>query len=205
MRKQRRIDGWALERISELRRDHPQWTAADICRELDRDPEKGDRPTPSERTVRDILKEPPVDESAPWLLEPSPHPDAARILELQAEVIRRTNGEIRTITVAEASWYTTLHGVSPGLGALEKFRLARLYISRRALGFDTSDLELFLYVRPWEGEAKTRRYRKAIDSGLFREAPAFLTHRLRSYDPSFPEQTGDWATEPDSWLTDVTS
>lgn len=161
MAKRRRyIDGDVLEAIEELARDQPEWTPAQIERELERDSKLQGR-LPSSRTVQMIVKEArPADPSGPWSLADAEAAEAALVLPVLATVVAKTRGGRTWITQAEAEWLVKLRGAYSDLEPWEAFRLARLYMQRVEDRRETLDLDLFLACAAWRGGEAQAQYQE---------------------------------------------
>jgi len=119
---------------------------------------------PSERTLRDWLKEARPDDSGTWEIGNPPHEGNRWILESLAAVTEETNGRRSFLTNAEAHWIVVLRGAAPDIPAWDAYLFAGLYVRRDAAGRSHRDLDLLLALKPWEPES-TARIAKARRNG----------------------------------------
>jgi hypothetical protein len=174
MAKRRRyIDGDVLEAIQQLALDQPEWPAALIQRELDKNLKFCDR-LPTLRTFQMIVKEArPPDPSGPWSLADAEAGDVALVLPVLAAVVAKTQGSRQHITRAEAEWLVKLRGAYPDLDPWLAYRLARLYMARVDRREATVDLDLYLAAAPWRGGEAEAQYRRLWADGVI-PAPHML-------------------------------
>lgn len=171
--RQFRIDGWALERIEQLRR-RPGWTAADVLRELERDPERGDHRIPSERTVRDYIKFQADRDGEAWSIDPDGNPRHDRaVLETLGAAAQRTDR--LELSRREARWIAWLAEAAPSLPAYLRLVAVWHINAQEATGRPLTDLTRFLAYEPWAGPWAWRRYVAKIEAGLLM-APGLLFH-----------------------------
>ena len=99
--------GPAFEAIQELTIDKPDWSPAQIRRELEKRPDL-EYELPSDRTIQMIVKEArPPDPSGPWSLADAEPRDVALVLPVLAAVVGKSQGR-QHVTRAEAKWVVKL-------------------------------------------------------------------------------------------------
>jgi hypothetical protein len=122
---------------------------------------------PDVRTVQRIVRERAGDPSEEWRFNPlTATEDDRSALDALAYLVLWSEGRRQTITEAEAAAVVGLRRAAPDLPDQFTFRLARFYLSRRAKGSGTFDLDLWLALGPWRSDAARARYEVAVRGGL---------------------------------------
>jgi hypothetical protein len=133
------------------------------------------RPLPVLRTIQRIVKERQPGDSDPWFLDKSLEVDPVSAIDVLTQVIITTGGKVMALSGDEAKWITRLRDLSPDLPSWATYRLARLYITRRAEKAATGfDLDAFLAFAPWRNPQQAINYRDAIKAGRIAPPPPFL-------------------------------
>ena len=153
-------DAYAPKQIEGLLRNDPAFDAR----------------VPHLRTIQRIVKDArEPDTSAEWQLEMAPDAAPAVVIDVLTELVIQTDGRVSSLTVAEAKWVTALRNLAPDIPALETFRLARLYMSRRRANRPTSnDLDAFLAFAPWRNAEQALAHQSSVDAGKIGSPPPFL-------------------------------
>jgi len=132
---------------------------------------------PSERTVRDVVRELlPPDPSGPWQPGPDDDPEkAARVLEAWAAAVARSKGQPkwRMPSRGRARWIAWIRAGWPDLDPVVAVVLATDYWARRASGKDTADLDAYLAFTPWRSTDHYKRWQDALEEGLAAKPPLF--------------------------------
>lgn len=142
------------------------------------------RTVPSYRTLDRTAKKPGAaqladeDGSAAW--SPAIHDvGSSTVLAVIPELIERTNGQIRGVTVAEVEHMVMLERFLPDRVPLDIWRLARVYASRLAEGASTEDLDAFVAFAPWRGGLESwDRYNAACEAGYVTAVPQLVQMML---------------------------
>ncbi len=161
--RQFRIDGWARERIEELRRVHPRWTAIDVLRELEEDKQRGAHLIPVERTIRDFLKALAAQDDQPWEIDPDGDGKLARaVLDTMRDATLRAGVAHLVITQREARWIAWLADAAPSLPPYLRLVAVWHINGQRAAGRSLVGLTAFLEWEPWASEYRLRAYEGAV-------------------------------------------
>jgi len=165
-RRRRNIDPNVYDEIHRRVREGSFTNAAELHRELQRQfPDSA----PSERTVRDIVKElTPSDASGQWQPGPDTDPEeAALVLKAIAECqIRWKDARPLKVSNDRAKWLAWLLKGWPDLDPGVALVLATDYWVRREAGDSTDDLDGFLAFAPWRSTENSARWQKALKNGL---------------------------------------
>jgi len=149
-------------------------TPTNVYRELESDERFSDR-LPSKRTVVRRAKEAQTaDTSGAWSIETDETDNPGAVLDVLSAVISFTQGRIRSISTAEATWIVHIREVRPDAPTMDTYLLARFYLVREAKEAAYADLDMYLAFAPWRGEAHESRYREAVKAGWVQEAPLTL-------------------------------
>ena len=124
---------------------------------LDARPEFEGR-VPRERAVRGVLAEGASDRSDDWKLEDSYGTDLRAVLDSLAAVVRVSGGRKTFLTTEEAQWVIRIAEAAPELNPWLRFKLATMYLSRRAAAHTTIDFDVFLAFGPWRGGEHAASY-----------------------------------------------
>lgn len=184
-RKARRVDSEVFNEIHRRVREGMVTNAAALWRELcDEFPDTA----PSERTVRDIVKElSPPDASDPWSPSPDADPEeASLVLEAKVAYLEHGAGEW-SITIHHAKWLIWLRKGWPDLNPYTAFLLAEEYRTRFENGAGTLDLDALLAFRPWQSKENYRRLMGAVNAGKVPPPPLLYMDT--------PKQRRDFAEE----------
>jgi len=165
-RKRRRIDPDVYNEIHRQVREGNFTNAAELHRHL---VQKFPADAPSERTVRNIVKElTPSDSSGIWRPGPDTDPEeAALILSALAKCISRwQDRSMLPITNDRARWLAWLLKGWPDLDPMTALVLATDYLARSETEKSTEDLDGFLAFTPWRSAKEALLWQKARDKGL---------------------------------------
>lgn len=151
------------------------WTAKQIHNRITEDFADCGTDMPALRTVQDRVKRLRVpDTSGRWVFAEADPGEAGPVLESVAAVIEQTDGRIRQVTRAEATWIGRLAVARPTLPPFERWFLARFYLTRTANNDPVGDLDSYLAFAPWESPEAQERYATAIEEGWIQDGPASL-------------------------------
>jgi hypothetical protein len=187
-----------MAHITRLALDEGRSGAA-IQRELSFMHARGELPktehVPDVRTVQRIIKEDLGIGAPPPSWSPTGSGGGSRqLLDTLALVIQRTEGRIRSLSVAEAECFTRLEPLTAGMSPLKLWRLARLYVARAVLKKTVDDLDAYLAFAPWRNIRAAVTYQDAVDAGWVPQIPAEFLAILNLGDAA----EADPYTEPDA-------
>ena len=169
------LDGMGAEKVQAMLEDIPRFQG---------------RVPASVKTIRKYaLQVAPPDPSGRW--SPIGRSDASMaVLRALAEIIERTEGRIRSVSVAEAERITRLDRLAPDLIPLDLWGLARVYGTREADEAPTDDLDAYLAFGPWRGVEERLRYQAAVDAGWIRPIPTMVRMLLGGRMDAEPDWVG---------------
>lgn len=166
--------------VHRLVREEGVTNAAEIYRYLERKFTGTGVPVPSERSIRNLVRElVPPDPSGPWAPGPDNDPrEDALILTTLAERPRRwpdrwAGKDWLAITNEHARWLVWLRTGWPDIDPLVALALAAEYRARREAGRETADLDAYLAFAPWRSRDAYQQWDAAIKAGLVQEPPNF--------------------------------
>lgn len=161
--------------VHRLVREEGITNAAEICRYLERKFEGTNVPVPSERSIRNLVRElVPPDPSGPWVPGEGDPEEDALVLETAAEWVRRTRKRRwPKLTQERARWIAWVRRGWPDLDPVIAFVVAEDYRARRANEMDTTDLDAFLAFTPWRGEQFYRQWAEAIEQERIPQPPVW--------------------------------
>lgn len=141
------LDHAVVEAIDELLRRGGTWTAAQILKELQKNPSL---PTlPVAKTIRRYIARRTPANSGSWTLADADGEDAALILPVLAVVLRKLDGRVRQLTLEEADWIVRLRRADPGMPCWATYVLARMYLSNMAADLPTEFIDRIIAGAPW--------------------------------------------------------
>lgn len=115
---------------------------------------------PSKRQIQRLVTKHATGDSSPaWspVLSQEP-PEVTRALTaVIADVVEETGGQVTQLTQQEVQYLRGIWTIAPCIPPWLMYRIAREYIRREAKG-ETTDLDLLLALRPWEGEDAMSRF-----------------------------------------------
>lgn len=166
--------------VHRLVREEGITNAAEIFRYLERKFMGTGVPVPSERSIRNLVRElAPPDPSGRWVPGPDNDPqEDALILATLAERPRRApdrwaGKDWLAITNERARWLVWLRVGWPDIDPIVALSLAADYRARREAGSHTADLDAYLAFAPWRSLDAYRRWDAAIKTGAIKEPPAY--------------------------------
>jgi hypothetical protein len=147
--KRRRRRAWPPEVMDAIRDLAAQgYIAKEIDDRLALDPDMGDLPRPSVRSLQRLLADISPEGMGRWAFgadDAAPGPDYDRlVLQTLGAVMAATEGRVRGLSQAEAEWVVRIRRARPDFTPAMAYRFARRYIEWRARGESTEALDLQL-------------------------------------------------------------
>jgi hypothetical protein len=140
--------------------------AAEIQRELAELYPAAD--VPSERTIRDVIKEnrapDPADPDA-WSPIASDGADASLVMPVLRAVMAETAGRRWRFTKEQAATVARVRSVAPDLAPLNVYVLANAYTTSARRGVPPSALDVLVAFAPWRGARERDLYWQAVNAG----------------------------------------
>ena len=183
--KRHRQSTWPPEvmtRIKDLALEAPDSSAKVVAEQLK---EEGFKDVPSERTLRDMLKEfrPPKPTDI-WSLAKASDEEAALVLPVLREVVDRTGGQVASFSTAMAQQIAKIRRLIPEefwpttlITFWDVYALAAEYIVAEERKQPPTGPDAYLAFAPWRGLWEVMRYEQAVREG--RIAPRLLPLEIK--------------------------
>ena len=173
-----------IARVKNLALEHPGLSAKGVSDQLKEEEFKG-KDVPSERTLRDLLKEfRPPEPTETWSLAKASDEEAALVLPVLREVIERSGGEVTSFSTAMAEQVARIRRLVPDkpwpatlLTFWDLYVLAVEYLLAKERKQLPTGADAYLAFAPWRGLEEVMRYEQALKEG--RIPPRLLPPELK--------------------------
>lgn len=141
----------------------------------------------SEKTVqRRVRALKALDTSGEWSMLGADADEIGPVLDVLAAVIEEHEGQILSLTNAEAAWIVKLRTGRPDLPPYDTWVMARLYMAREARNETfTGDLDAYLAFAQWRDAEHFERYCNALDNEWIETNRVFIYNLRRSGHPEY--------------------
>ena len=194
--KQHRGRTWppkVMARVKNLALEHPALSAKGVSDQLKEEGFKG-KDVPSERTLRDMLKEfRPPEPTDTWSLAKASDEEAALVLPVLREVIERSGGEVASFSTPMAEQIARIRRLIPDkpwpailLTFWDVYVLAVEYLRAKERKQLPDGADAYLAFAPWRGLEEVMRYEQALKEG--RIPPRLLPPEFKDVDEAEDKQ-----------------